>query len=222
MGKEKKEKPFHNPFGGLKLAKPEPAKPAPRPAPRPAKARPPEPELDEQALFLSSVGEVEPVRGGPPRVGPPPPPSAAQVRILDQEEEALLELFELVAGDGSFDLADSDEYMEGAVQGLDPRILRRLRAGEYVVQGHLDLHGHTRDEARASLSRFVEASRRKGHRCVLVITGRGLHSKDQLPVIKEQMKHWLARGGIARQVLAFSTARPHDGGTGAVYLLLRR
>ena len=61
-----------------------------------------------------------------------------------------------------------------------------------------------------------------GHRALLVVHGRGLNSKDNAPVLKERLKSWLARGQIGRIVLAFSSARPVDGGTGALYVLLRR
>lgn len=212
-----KQKPFYNPFRELKLELPK----------KPAKAEPPppkkvEPEASPEAeLFLRAVGEVEPVRKGAERVvsRPTRPPVA---RVVDDEEEALAELFELVAGNAPFDIADSDEYVEGAVSSLDRRILRRLRRGEYSIQGSLDLHGLTRVEAKEALIRFIEKSRWEGKRCVLVIHGRGLHSKDQIPVLKEGVQRWLTRGRLGSQVLAFATARPHDGGAGAVYVLLRR
>lgn len=216
----KKPKPFNNPFVGLKLEKPAPAKAAPKPAPRPVAA----PEEDEAALFLASVGEVEPVRRGPSSPHQPDP-IAPQIRIPDPEAEALDELAELVAGRGPLDLADADEYLEGSAPGLDPRVLKRLRAGEYAPQAHLDLHGLTRVEAKAALERFLLAPQggpRRGLRCVLVVHGRGLHSKDQIPVLKEGVQMWLSRGPLAARVLAFTSARPADGGVGAVYVLLRR
>ena len=80
----------------------------------------------------------------------------------------------------------------------------------------------TRDEAQVAVSGFIEKSRLDGKRCVLIIHGRGLNSKDQIPVLKERVRTWLARGRISRQVLAFASARPCDGGTGALYVLLRR
>lgn len=222
-----KQKPFNNPFAGLKLKKietPPPAKkPAVQPPPRQGTVARPEPvPEDEGELFRMLVGEVEPVRGGPQVIPPPPPPPAERQRFLDAEEEAMTQLCELVAGSGPFDLVDSDEYVEGAVGGLDARILKRLRRGDYAFQAYLDLHGLTRSEAREELEAFVEGSRRKGHRCVLVVHGRGLHSKDHIPVLKESVQLWLSRGRIGQQVLAFTSARPHDGGVGAVYVLLRR
>lgn len=221
----KKEQPFNNPFSALKLKAKEAEKPkvaaAPVSAPAPKKQKPV--ALDEEsALFLESVGEVEKVRTTKTRVGPPEPPSAAQLKIPNEEAESLARLAELVSGQGEFDLADSDEFIEGFVHGFDPNVMRKLRAGDFSVQAHLDLHGLTRDEAKPKLEAFVQKSRIDGHRCVLVITGRGLHSKDQIPVLKEGVQQWLARGKQHKQVLAFCTARPKDGGAGAVYVLLRR
>ena len=218
-----KDKPFNNPFGTLKLQKepPAPKAPAARPPPLPMpKKAVPSRDDEEAAMFLQHIGEVEPVRAKSEKAFLKPPPPAP--RGSDVEEEALLQLSELVAGTGPFDLADSDEFIEGTALGLDPQILRKLRRGDYAFQAHLDLHGLTRAEAKEQLSVFLQASRLKGHRCVLVVHGRGLHSKDQLPVLKQSLQVWLSQGRIGKAVLAFSTARPHDGGAGAVYVLLRR
>lgn len=217
----KRPEPFNNPFAQFKAAKPkkpEAAKPA-----APARAAPTSSDPEDDAeLFRQAVGEVAPVKKGKGLAPPKEPPTAAQLRIVDAEIEAFTQLSELVAGEGPFDLADSDEYVQGCTTGLDARIVQRLKAGEYSVQAHLDLHGLTRPEAKDSLEKFVAAARLKGHRCVLVVTGRGLHSKDQIPVLKEGVQSWLSRGRVGRQVLAFTSARPQDGGAGAVYVLLRR
>ncbi len=90
------------------------------------------------------------------------------------------------------------------------------------MQGVIDLHGLTRQEARELLPRFISRSRAQRRRCVLIVHGRGLNSKDQIPVLKESLKVWLSRGTLSRSVLAFCTARPNDGGAGAVYALLRK
>lgn len=209
----KKQQPFNNPFSGLRLEKPAPAKPAAAARSEPKRT---DGEEDEAALFLASVGEVEPVRAGPASVHRPPP-VPPELRWVDPEEEALDELAELVAGKGPLDLAERRESIEGHAPGLDARILRRLRAGEYPVQAHLDLHGLTRAEAQAELKRFLVgssgASPRRGLRCVRVVHGRGL---------KESVQLWLSRGPLAARVLAFTSARPVDGGVGAIYVLLRR
>jgi DNA-nicking Smr family endonuclease len=174
------------------------------------------------AAFLEAVGEVAPVKAGKSRAPPPAPRTVDQVRIATEEDEALARLAELVAGEGEFDLADTEEFIEGAVHGFDERVRRKLRAGAFSTQAHLDLHGLGRDEARAALERFIDQSKLAGRRCVLVVTGRGLHSRDQLPVLKAGVQGWLSRGRLARHVLAFCSARPQDGGAGALYVLLRR
>lgn len=216
-----KDKPFNNPFGAVKLQKPEkPAPKAPPIAPAPNKPAKRTSEDDENALFIESVGSVAPVRTSSNKVdvrrSPPP------ARGSDADEEALLQLSELVAGVGPFDIADSDEFIEGAVPGLDPNVVRKLHRGDYAVQAHLDLHGLTQEEAKSQLITFLTASRARSFRCVLVVHGRGLHSKDQIPVLKGSIQRWLSQGRMAKEVLAFATARPHDGGAGAVYVLLRR
>jgi DNA-nicking Smr family endonuclease len=153
---------------------------------------------------------------------PPAPPREAQIANQDPELLAYEELRALVAGEGTFDLADTDEYIEGWQEGLDGRIVRRLRKGDYAVQGHVDLHGLIRPEAKEALDRFLQASRAAGKRCVLVVHGRGLHSKDQIPVLKDAVKGWMGTNRFAKHVLAFATARPEDGGVGAIYVLLKR
>jgi DNA-nicking Smr family endonuclease len=106
--------------------------------------------------------------------------------------------------------------------GIDRRLAQRLHRGDYAVQAHLDLHGHTVEEAKASVDRFLTNAYSTGQRCVLLIHGRGRNSKDNRPVLKEQVQIWLSHGRLSRLVLAFATAPVTDGGAGAVYVLLRR
>lgn len=220
---KKKETPFNNPFAQVKLEQPRPAASAKAPPPPPPAKKQKEKPLDEEsALFLEAVGEVAPVRTVKARVGPPAPPTAAQLKLPNEEAESLARLAELVSGQGEFDLADSTEFIEGAVHGFDEGVMRKLRAGEFSTQSNLDLHGLTREQAKSELEAFIQKARIAGHRCVLVVTGRGLHSEDQLPVLKAGVQQWLTRGRVAKQVLGFCSAKPKDGGTGALYVLLRR
>lgn len=218
---KKKSESFNNPFKAAladlkkKQAEP-PRKPqAPPPPSRPRRAQ----EEDDLTLFLSAMDGVEQL---PQRGSEPPPPNPRLPEIIDENAEALAELAELVAGQGEFDVSDTDEYIEGAAPGVDARLLRSLRRGDFSLQGHLDLHGMTQTEAKDAVDRFLTDSRRAGKRCVLIVHGRGLHSKDQIPVLKERLRVWLSQKRIGKTVLAFATARPHDGGAGAVYVLLRR
>jgi DNA-nicking Smr family endonuclease len=178
--------------------------------------------LTDEELWALAVEGAEPLADRSTRIKPDPEPIATPAEPLDPELAAYDELRAIVNGAAPFDIADSDEFIEGAARGLDRHVLRRLRRGEFAVQAHVDLHGLKRDEARNELEAFLQRSRQAGKRCVLVVHGRGLHSKDQVPVLKEALKRWMATARFADHVLAFATARPHDGGLGAVYVLLRR
>ena len=87
-----------------------------------------------------------------------------------------------------------------------------------MTQGELDLHGLTRDEAREALGQFLAVSLQQGRRCLRLIHGRGLRSPGREPVLKHLSKNWLAQ---REEILAFCQARPHDGGEGALLVLLR-
>jgi DNA-nicking Smr family endonuclease len=165
---------------------------------------------------------VVPLPGGRGARVAGPAPSAGGRRPVSEEAEALATLSDLVNGTGCFDITETREYIEGAIVGLDPRLIRRLRRGDFAWQAYLDLHGMTTAPAHEAVNRFLESAVRAGHRCVLIVHGRGHNSKDQAPVLKERLKLWLARGRAARVVLAFTSARACDGGAGALYLLLRR
>jgi DNA-nicking Smr family endonuclease len=216
----KKGKGFNTPFdklAGVKLPeKPKAPPPPPKPAPPVDRA-----EADVFADEMRGVAQLAPDPRG--RVGAEPPaPSVVPRRRADDESEAYAALADLVDGHGAFDISATDEYIEGIGPGIDKRLLRKLRAGDYAVQAHLDLHGYTSEEARLEVEKFLVAARGDGRRCVLVIHGRGHGSKEGIPVLKERLKVWLTRGRIGSGVLAFCTARPVDGGAGAVYVLLRR
>src|SRR4030095_13501012 len=180
----------------------------PPPPPPPAAALPPprEVETPPEDLFQRAMEGVRPLpRRGDLRVDGPTPARGAGPRV-SEEAEALAELSDLVRGDTHFDVSDTREYVEGAIVGLDPRVLRRLRRGDFAWQAHVDLHGMVADEARDVVLAFLRAAVRAGHRCVLVVHGRGLNSKDQTPVLKERMKSWLAGGPAAHLVLPLPTA----------------
>ncbi|MFH1132836.1 MAG: Smr/MutS family protein [Pseudomonadota bacterium] len=185
----------------------------------PTESPEPQPE-DEESLFEREMDGVDPlgsanvanIRSSPRPVQP----------ARDEETEVVAELDDLVAGKSPFELSWSEEHIEGIAKGVDRRLLRKLRKGEYSLRAHLDLHGETRKEAKPLVEKFLFESRYRGHRCVLIVHGRGLNSKDRIPVLKESLRLWLTRGRIGRLVLAFCTANPTDGGLGAVYVLLRK
>ena len=212
-----KEPPLNNPFlaarkelwGLMEKAKVQPPPPPPPP-----------PKLVTSELFRREMqGTSRLANQGRERAVEQE--RAARQR-LSEDAEAYAQLSDLLSGTGSFDISDTDEYVEGIAHGLDRRLLSRLRRGDFAIQAHVDLHGLSREEARLRVETFMHESKLNGRRCVLIVHGRGLNSKDQIPVLKDAVRLWLQRGRLARSVLCFATARPTDGGAGAVYVLLRR
>ncbi len=114
--------------------------------------------------------------------------------------------------------------------GLDRKTADKLRRGKFPVEARLDLHGLRQDEAEQALSRFIEKSYQAGRRCVIVITGKGREQKEQASwwegaprgVLRDRVPGWLAAPPFSSYVLGTEPARPEDGGSGALYILLRR
>lgn len=190
-----------------------------KPAPPPPTFEVEQARLDDEALFRAQMSGVSPLAAGPAVV---PHEGAARRPRPSEADDVMGDLRRLVADDDPFWFNESDEAVEAAVHDLDPRVLKKLKAGALVVEARLDLHGLTAREARPVMDGFIEASVVAGRRVVCVVTGRGLHSKDGVSVLKQHLKTWLTRSRLALHVLAFVSARPVDGGVGAVYVLLRR
>jgi DNA-nicking Smr family endonuclease len=112
---------------------------------------------------------------------------------------------------------DPDE--DFASPGLGPREIRKLKRGEFAVEGELDVHGRTAADACASVRRFIENSRHRGHRCVCIVHGRGLHSEGKASILKPRVRECLR---ASSSVLGYASAPRFHGGAGAVYVLLRR
>jgi DNA-nicking Smr family endonuclease len=126
------------------------------------------------------------------------------------------------AADEHFDVRFSDLYIRGRAAGVSRETVDRLARGEFAVRSHVDLHGMAFDDARGAVDEFLVEKHKRGERCVLVITGKGKNSPGQKAVLRERIPEWIARGPSSRRVLAFVTARPCDGGEGALYVLLRK
>ena len=101
------------------------------------------------------------------------------------------------------------------------RTLDKLKRGKLRPQARLDLHGMTQNEAHRALVSFMADAQAEGKRCVLVVTGRGRLSEGG-GVLRNQTPNWLNAPAIRSRLLAFATAQPRDGGSGALYVLLRR
>jgi len=106
-----------------------------------------------------------------------------------------------------------------AREGLQQKLLKQLRRGQLSITAELDLHGYIVADARIALTEFLKDCRRHGDRCVRIVHGKGHGSKQKLPVLKNKVNAWLQQRD---EILAFCSARPVDGGTGAVYVLLKK
>ena len=140
----------------------------------------------------------------------------------DEDDEVINYLNNLVAGSIDMDFTFSDEYIEGSISGVSRNILKKLKRGKLPIQAHIDLHGLTKKDAEDVVRRFLINCHSRGLRCVLIVHGRGLNSPGSIPVLKERIPVWLNRGPARKIVMAFSSAQPYDGGTGAIYVLLRK
>lgn len=190
------------------------------PAKKAAALPTPEAEGADENLFYSAMQGVELISGSGRQIQPPPPP-APESPEDDADPEAKL-MRQAMLGAVDFELELSEEYMHGFVTGLDSKIFQQLKAGRLSIEGHLDLHGQNADQALDSLLFFMRESYLAGRRMVLVIPGRGKNSPRGLGILRQELQTWLTREPLRRIVLAFCTAQPKDGGTGALYVLLRK
>lgn len=179
---------------------------------------------EDDRLFVEAMSDVSPISKKNRRITKTPdkdslrPPHAPK----NDDLEVMAHLSDLVSGAAEMDITFSDEYMEGCVKGVDPKLMDKLRNGLFPIQDYVDLHRLTQEAAELRVRDFLLNSHGKGLRCVLIVHGKGLNSENHIPVLKKSVPVWLSRGPVRRIILAFSTARSYDGGTGAIYVLLKR
>ncbi|MAI11773.1 MAG: hypothetical protein CBD27_07095 [Rhodospirillaceae bacterium TMED167] len=117
--------------------------------------------------------------------------------------------------------AQLPEIRHGDAPGLDKRSAQRLKRGQMEIEARLDLHGLRQEEAHRALTSFIAGAHSAGKRCVLVITGKGQVSEGG-GVLRTIVPRWLNQAPNRTRVLSFTHATPTDGGTGAIYVLLKR
>ena len=175
------------------------------------------PDDEDIALFRHSVGDVIPISQNTvvldkpkSRRKPARPQENSRLHISSQEQGSFVpESFRVNAG-------DRIEYRRS---GLQDRVFRKLKRGQLPISAELDLHGMIADKAKKALDKFMLHARNfKGQTCVRIIHGKGYGSKDGRPVIKQYIQMWLQGHS---KVLAYCTCQAADGGTGAVYVLLK-
>lgn len=172
-------------------------------------------EDDPMDLFRQAVGDVKPVPNdkiADMRTPPPPRP-----RQLELDEKAVMH--DAMTDDRDPEEMDGGEHLNWGREGVQRRVMRKLRNGYYAIQAELDLHGMTVNEARAAMQVFIaEVTALHGSCCVRIIHGKGRKSATDAPVLKPFTASYLRQ---RRDVLAYCSAKQSQGGTGAVYVLLR-
>lgn len=169
---------------------------------------------EDSALFREAVGNIKPLTQDRV-VQNRPKPNFSITR--KENEPSDTPLFSDTDSDQKL-LERGDELSFSRPEVQKPT-LRKLRRGQFKIENELDLHGLTADMAKVALSEFLEECHQRSQRCVCVIHGKGIGSENQYPIIKNKVNHWLRQ---SNNVLAFCSAQVADGGTGAIYLLLKQ
>ena len=184
---------------------------------RPVKPEPPPEEpADDEALLREALKDVAPLPdpGKATLRGPPPKPIPVQ-KLRDDQQVLQDSLSDQIPFEVGLETGDELVFLR---DGLSNMVLRKLRRGHWVAQDELDLHGLRSEEARQLLVAFLNEALGRGLRCVRIVHGKGLRSENREPVLKRKVGNWLAQRD---EVLAFVQARPEDGGSGAVVVLLK-
>ena len=168
---------------------------------------------DDRELFRAAVRGARPLRQTRPAPQRPRLTARAASRRAD-ERRVLLESLGLDPEDLGVETGEELAYRR---PGVSDATLRRPRRGQHARHEELDLHGMTQAEARLALIGFLADATRRGLHCVRIVHGKGRRSGHRGPVLKAAVNRWLRRTACVR---AFCSARPPDGGTGAVYVLL--
>ncbi|MDA2933494.1 Smr/MutS family endonuclease [Acidobacteria bacterium AH-259-D05] len=180
-----------------------------------------EEDLDDDELFQRAMARVKPLGGKAKPVGR----KRSQKSERQQESEDIVlpwELLETFLEEGTLPGLDDPEYIQGGPHERNPLLVKRLREGVFSVQAELDLSGLSRKEARLELVRFITECRRKNRSCVRIVHGKGNNSRNRVPVLKGLIPGWLSQRRVSRHLVAYTSARPVDGGGGAIYVLLRK
>lgn len=175
----------------------------------------PDKDEDDLSLFHEAVKGARPVKTD--RIlHKPKKPKPIPRQLIRDEKQALIDSL-------SDDYIPAHELESGEEllylrEGQSPMVLSKLRRGHWVVQAHIDLHGLISDEARLYVSEFIADCKKRGLRCVRIVHGKGLGSRNKEPVLKHKLRNWLMQKD---EVIAYAQARANDGGSGAVIVLLK-
>ncbi len=169
---------------------------------------------EDSRLFRDAIGDVrrlDPV--APPPAIPKPEPHP---HMLEADEAAVPgELLDMAFDPALMEVGEELSYLH---DGYPPKLLRQLKRGQYSVQDDIDLHQMNAAAAQTTITAFLAEASARGLHCVRIVHGKGLRSKAAGPVLKALTERLLRRRD---DVIAFASARPMQGGTGAVVVLLK-
>lgn len=168
---------------------------------------------DEESLFLSEMAGVSPIKPDNRIKLKKKPNKPLQQPAKEEYSFAIDDVFSSAEM-----VEDCPDILSFSRSGLQHNVLKKLRQGKHPIELELDLHGLTVKQARNELLEFLGICEAAGMRNVIIIHGKGFRSKDK-PVIKPMLNRWLR---AVDNVLAFHSAQPKDGGSGAVYVLLKK
>lgn len=181
----------------------------------PTSAAPEETQEDDVSLFREAVKGARPIQ--PTRMlHPPKKPRPVPQQLMRDERQALVDSL-------SDDYIPAHELESGEEllylrEGQSPMVLSKLRRGHWVVQASIDLHGMIAEEARTYVATFIHECKKRGIRCIRIVHGKGLGSRNREPVLKHKLRNWLMQKD---EVIAYAQAKANDGGSGAVIVLLK-
>jgi DNA-nicking Smr family endonuclease len=165
-------------------------------------------------LFKAAVKDARPLTSNRIFHQTPKPKPIPQQFIRDEQQALVDSLSDYFP---SYELESGEELLY-LREGQSPAVLSKLRRGHWVVQANLDLHGMISDEARSTVATFLAECKKRGIRCVRIVHGKGLGSRNKEPILKNKVRHWLMQKD---EVIAYAQARANDGGSGAVIVLLK-
>jgi len=174
-------------------------------------------DIDDPAeLFRKAVGSVTPIADD--KVAPTRREIKARPRQFEKDERAVMH--DAMHDTRDPDELDAGEHLSWRREGVQNRVMKKLRNGHYSIQQEIDLHGLTVAQAREALTEFV-AHVTDSHQscCVRIIHGKGRKTATDAPVLKPFVSSWLRQ---RKHILAFCSCKPAHGGTGAVYVLVRQ
>jgi len=170
---------------------------------------------DDIKLFRQAIGEVDMIEYNGVELSTAKPAPVPNQSIISEQEA-----FNQMAKD-PFDIPDVEigDELYFRRSGIQQQIIRKLRRGQFAIESELDLHGMTVSVAKKELNDFLNYCQSTNRRCIRIIHGKGHGSVNKIPVLKNKLNRWLQRYD---SILAFCSAPAHDGGTGAVYVIIKK